>query len=201
MSDSPEYTLRWRGRQFGPFSLPEINRRLDEHEIGMGHEIHYHDKWINLEEFFIALGESASTTAMATQKPSLTGSAGGLPPAITQTQAILPAKTTPPPLPGFKSIATTPQSRPAAASAPAQASSEPQPLTRPRRRLVYALLGVFLGFVGMHNFYARNWLAGLLQLLLSFATYLLGFGIIVPWLWAMVEAVLVRKDGNGIEMI
>jgi TM2 domain-containing membrane protein YozV len=67
--------------------------------------------------------------------------------------------------------------------------------------LVYALLGVFLGFIGLHNFYARNWLTGLLQLLLSLATYLLGFGIIVPWLWALVEAVVVRKDGNGIEMI
>jgi TM2 domain-containing membrane protein YozV len=66
--------------------------------------------------------------------------------------------------------------------------------------LVYALLGVFLGFLGLHNFYARNWLTGLLQLLLGCATYLLGFGIVVPWLWALVEAVLVRKDGKGNEM-
>jgi hypothetical protein len=60
---------------------------------------------------------------------------------------------------------------------------------------------VLFGFLGLHNYYARHWLTGLLQLLLSVATYLLGFGIIAPWLWAMVEAVVVRKDGYGLEMI
>ena len=29
----------------------------------------------------------------------------------------------------------------------------------------------------------------------------MGFGIIASWLWAMVEALLVRKDGHGVEMI
>src|SRR5207302_3568641 len=89
---------------------------------------------------------------------------------------------------------------PASPSAPPllqPASLEP----RPRYRLVYALLGILLGFVGLHNYYARHWLTGLVQLLLSIATFLLGFGIIAPWLWALVETLVVRKDGNGIEMI
>jgi TM2 domain-containing membrane protein YozV len=209
MSDSAEYTLRWRGRQFGPFSLLEINHQLDEHQIGMGHEIHYHDQWISLEEFFVALEESASTIARATQKPSLSQPAAGLSPVITGAQGILPPKAAHLPLPGSTSASAGPQShgnatvfpRPEAPTPPAEPQSVPTSVARPRRRLVYALLGVFVGFVGLHNFYARNWLTGLLQLLLSFATYLLGFGIIVPWLWALVEAVLVRKDGNGIEMI
>ena len=66
---------------------------------------------------------------------------------------------------------------------------------------MYALLGIALGFTGLHNYYARHWLTGLLQLLLSIATLLLGFGVIAPWLWAMVEAVVVRKDGLGLEML
>jgi len=209
MTDSPEYTLRWRGRQFGPFTLPEINRQLDEHQIGMGHEIHYDDQWISLEEFFVALRESASAAAMPAQKPSLPQPAAGLSPVIAGAPGVLPPKAASLPLP-FTSASAGPQAhcgsavvfpRPAAPTAPAGAQSAPTPVTRPRRRLVYALLGVFLGFAGLHNFYARNWLTGLLQLLLSLATSLLGFGIIVPWLWALVEAVLVRKDGNGIEMI
>jgi hypothetical protein len=44
-------------------------------------------------------------------------------------------------------------------------------------------------------------LTGLLQLLLSVATCLMGFGIIASWIWAIAEAVFVRKDGNGIDMI
>ena len=41
----------------------------------------------------------------------------------------------------------------------------------------------------------------MLQLLLSIATFLMGFGIIATWIWAVVEAVVVRKDGDGLEMI
>jgi TM2 domain-containing membrane protein YozV len=66
--------------------------------------------------------------------------------------------------------------------------------------MVFAFLAIALGFVGAHNFYARQWLTGLLQLLLSIATSLMGFGIIASWLWAMVEALVVRKDGSGAEM-
>jgi TM2 domain-containing membrane protein YozV len=57
------------------------------------------------------------------------------------------------------------------------------------------------GYAGAHNFYSRQWMTGLLQLLLSIATFLMGFGIIASWLWAMVEALAVRRDGNGVEMI
>ena len=210
MSDAPEYSLRWRGRQSGPFSLAEINRQLDEHQIGMGHEIHYHGQWISLEEFFVALRESASATAMPTQNPSLQQPAAGLSPVIPGAPGVLPQKAAPAPLSGPAAASGTLQShtgsaavfpRSAVTPVPAELQSMPVSVTRPRHRLVYALLGVFLGFTGLHNFYGRNWLTGLLQLLLGLATILLGFGIIVPWLWALVEAVLVRKDGSGIEMI
>ena len=45
MSDGEtrQYQLRWRGRLSGPYPVSEINRMLDEHEIGMGHEILYED--------------------------------------------------------------------------------------------------------------------------------------------------------------
>jgi hypothetical protein len=29
----------------------------------------------------------------------------------------------------------------------------------------------------------------------------MGFGIVASWLWAMVEAVVVRRDGYGVDMI
>jgi len=63
------------------------------------------------------------------------------------------------------------------------------------------LLAVFAGFTGAHNFYARQWMTGLLQLLLSVATSLMSFGIIASWLWAIVEALAVRRDGHGNDMI
>src|SRR5690242_19886361 len=69
MNDLHEYTLRWRGRRLGPYSLQEINRKLDDHEIGMGHEIQYQEKWITLEEFFAALNQDAAAAVRVTKPP------------------------------------------------------------------------------------------------------------------------------------
>jgi TM2 domain-containing membrane protein YozV len=167
MNELQEYTLRWRGREVGPFPLSEINRQLDEHEIGMGHEIFYQDKWITVEEFMAALSNHAAPAPTPPEKPS-------------PVQVSAPLVRDPP-------IPTT--------------RADGGRRLRPRRRLLFGLLGVLVGFVGAHNFYARHWLTGLLQLLLSVATCLMGFGIIASWIWAMVEVVIVHKDGEGVEMI
>lgn len=210
MSESQEYTLRWRGRQLGPYSIQEINRKLDEHEIGLGHEIHHQGKWISLEEFFAASKQTAVAGSKTVQRATLPQLGTEALPNLAQSAGVSPSEVAPAPLAGRTSAATVHPSNPMnaaifprseASPQPVASESRPAPATRPRQRLVYALLGVFLGFLGLHNYYARHWLTGLLQLLLSIATYLLGFGIIAPWLWALVEAVIVRKDGNGMDMI
>jgi TM2 domain-containing membrane protein YozV len=179
MSASQEFELRWRGRQSGPYPVSEINRMLDDHEIGMGHEILYQDEWITLEEFFAAL-QKATATAVQRQK------------AVVSTMPLAPVG--------------VPLQREKGSYLPIKVSVTPTAEAvgregRQRYRLLFAFLALFAGFVGAHNFYARQWLTGLLQLLLSVATFLMGFGIIASWLWAMAEALLVRKDGQGVEMI
>ena len=185
MSDSAEYMLRWRGRQSGPYSIEEMNRLLDDHQIGLGHEIHYEDQWISLEEF-LAFQQPA---APAVHSPEPKAPVAPSSPSLT-----LPAQLR-------SSRAAAPLASQKHEGQPIPLASERLPARSPRRRLVYALLGIVLGFTGLHNYYARHWLTGLLQLLLSIATLLLGFGVIAPWLWAMVEAVVVRKDGLGLEML
>ena len=191
MSDPQQLTLRWRGRETGPYPVSEINRLLDEHEIGMGHEILSGGKWITLEEFFASPPKpSALPPAQPPSSPPLAAKSPW--PTIPGPTLTLQGRTSPPPAKATVSKpADLPQARP----------DSKAPGVRPRHRLVFALLGVFLGFLGTHNFYARQWLTGLLQLLLSVATYLMGFGIIATWIWAVVEAVVVRKDGDGLEMI
>jgi TM2 domain-containing membrane protein YozV len=179
MSETQEYSLRWRGRQSGPYPVSEINRMLDDHEIGVEHEILCQDAWITLEEFF-SITQKADDPAPPAPKPAI---------------PTMPLAPQPVPLPREKSsslrfkVSVTPA---------AQAGAKEG---RPRYRLAFAMLAVLAGFSGAHNFYARQWLTGLLQLLLSVATSLMGFGIIASWLWAMAEAVIVRKDGHGVEMI
>jgi TM2 domain-containing membrane protein YozV len=183
MSDSAEFTLRWRGRQSGPYPVSEINRMLDDHKIGMGHEIFYEDEWITLEAFLAALQKAAAPAAPQT-------------PAAFPTIPLAPREK----VPALRvKVAATP------ATSTAETDRGPMQAVagegRPRRRLVFALLAVFAGFTGVHNFYARQWMTGLLQLLLSVATSLMSFGIIASWLWAIVEALAVRRDGHGNDMI
>jgi hypothetical protein len=186
MSDSQEYTLRWRGRPSGPYPVAEINRMLDDHEIGMGHEILYQDEWITLEEFLSALRKAA---APAAPRPRPAVPTIALAP-LAATLAVEKGS------PVRIKVSVTPTAEGARGADRTGAKQG-----RPRYRLLFAFLAVFAGYSGAHNFYARQWLTGLLQLLLSVATHLMGFGIVASWLWAMVEAVVVRRDGHGVDMI
>jgi len=60
------------------------------------------------------------------------------------------------------------------------------------------LLGLFLGCLGIHNFYAGYNGKAVAQLLI---TLVLGWWLIVPWLavavWAVVEVCTVTHDAQG----
>lgn len=62
----------------------------------------------------------------------------------------------------------------------------------PKSRLAYILLGLFLGGLGVHNFYAGYNGKGIAQLL--------SFGILTPvvWIWVIVEIITVTKDVQGV---
>jgi predicted Zn finger-like uncharacterized protein len=74
-------------------------------------------------------------------------------------------------------------------------------------RLVYILLALFLGSLGIHNFYAGRTGPGIAQLLITVLSFplmcLFGIGVItifIPWVWAIVEIVTVDRDGNNVPM-
>lgn len=64
-------------------------------------------------------------------------------------------------------------------------------------RGVYIILALFLGLLGIHNFYAGHYLSGAAQLILN---VLLFWTIIVPiaiFLLVVMEILTVKKDGKG----
>jgi len=65
-----------------------------------------------------------------------------------------------------------------------------------KNRLVFILLGVFLGSFGIHNFYSGYIARGILKLLITVLTFGLLFW--VSWLWAVVEICTVRIDSRGV---
>jgi TM2 domain-containing membrane protein YozV len=100
----------------------------------------------------------------------------------------------------------------AAATAPAQdaaaipVAAQPIPAAYPyahsvsgttyKSRTTYIVLGIFLGALGIHNFYAGYTGRAAGQLCLTVLT--LGILIPVSWIWAIVEICIVEKDSTGL---
>ena len=66
----------------------------------------------------------------------------------------------------------------------------------PKSRLAYILLGVLIGSLGIHNFYAGYTGKGIAQLLISVLS--LGALSWASWIWAIVEIITVTKDAKGV---
>jgi len=72
------------------------------------------------------------------------------------------------------------------------------PVGPPKIRIAYILLGIFLGGLGIHNFYAGYTGRGVAQLLTTLLTC--GVGFVITWVWSLVEICIVTVDADGNEM-
>lgn len=128
-----------------------------------------------------ASDQAAATTTSASPPPF-----GALPPAA-ETTAIPP-----PPLPPGAIATSTPIAAPPMSLAELYATYQP-----PKSRVVYVLLGVFLGALGVHNFYAGYIRKAVAQLCISLFTCF--YGSFVSWIWAIVEVCTVNQDSEGVQ--
>ena len=67
----------------------------------------------------------------------------------------------------------------------------------PKQRITYILLGIFLGGLGIHNFYAGYSGRGVAQLLISLLIGWLVLPLIAVWIWVIIEVCTVNKDAEG----
>lgn len=70
--------------------------------------------------------------------------------------------------------------------------------TQPKERIAYVLLGIFLGWLGIHNFYAGYSGKGVTQLLITLLLGWLIFPLLIITIWNIVEVCIVNKDANGV---
>lgn len=66
----------------------------------------------------------------------------------------------------------------------------------PKARIVYILFAIFLGSLGIHNFFAGYKRNAIFQLVITLATC--GIGSFVSWIWAIIEACTITKDADGV---
>jgi TM2 domain-containing membrane protein YozV len=68
-----------------------------------------------------------------------------------------------------------------------------------KSRLIYVLLALFLGYLGIHNFYSGHILSGVFKLLLSFLSiFTFGLTILLSIIIQIVEMCAVTQDSSGI---
>ncbi|MFL6314184.1 MAG: NINE protein [Terriglobales bacterium] len=83
-----------------------------------------------------------------------------------------------------------------ASAAPVFASAAPSYASTHKSRTSYIVLGIFLGALGIHNFYAGYTGRAVGQLCLTVLT--LGYLGVVSWIWAIIEICIVEKDSTGL---
>ena len=78
-----------------------------------------------------------------------------------------------------------------------QPYASPLSFDRPHKsRTTYIVLGIFLGALGVHNFYAGYVGRAVGQLCLTVLT--IGYLGIISWIWAIIEICIVEKDSTGL---
>lgn len=74
--------------------------------------------------------------------------------------------------------------------------THPSTSKRVPNRWIFIGLGLLFGFLGAHDFYAQHWIRGALLLGISALFIFADWGIIWPWLVAIVEIILTKVDGK-----
>jgi TM2 domain-containing membrane protein YozV len=75
-------------------------------------------------------------------------------------------------------------------------TTNPELAVAPKSRVAYGVLAIFLGALGIHNFYAGYTKKAVIQLLITVLT--VGFGGWISWIWAIVDLCTVTRDAAGI---
>jgi TM2 domain-containing membrane protein YozV len=73
-------------------------------------------------------------------------------------------------------------------------------VTARKSRGIYIILGLFLGTLGIHNFYAGYHGRGAAQLIITLLLGWMIIGLVVTALWALIEICSVTEDANGDRM-
>jgi TM2 domain-containing membrane protein YozV len=68
-----------------------------------------------------------------------------------------------------------------------------------KTRTTFIVLGIFLGWLGIHNFYAGYTGKAVGQLCLTVLT--LGYLAIISWIWAIIEVCIIEKDSTGLRFV
>jgi TM2 domain-containing membrane protein YozV/ribosomal protein L40E len=67
-----------------------------------------------------------------------------------------------------------------------------------KQRIIFIVLGFFLGTLGIHNFYAGYTTKGVIQLVITLTLgWVFGLGVYITAIWALIEIIITTTDATG----
>ena len=185
MTSDAIYSIRWRGRETGPFSVADIEERLDAHEVGLWHEILHKGRWVTLKDFIEDTGKiSRALTAIPL--------ASQLPVALS------------PELSGAQTNSTAKQlsRRWRLTYAGLGLLYLGLCLTLSIFNVPYAKWGLIYAVAGpgLHNLYAGRWLYAAAQIAAGGAFVWLEWPVFWLGFWPAIEVMFIWRDGRGFAM-
>jgi TM2 domain-containing membrane protein YozV len=72
--------------------------------------------------------------------------------------------------------------------------------TPAKSRFVYIMLGLFFGFFGIHNLYAKRYAEATGQIVVMLLLGWMIFGIIINFIWVLIELFTVKTDNDGMPL-
>ena len=72
-----------------------------------------------------------------------------------------------------------------------------RPVRSAKSRGVFIILGLLLGGLGLHNFYAGYYKKGAAQLIITLTLGWVVVGLVITGIWALVEICTVTQDARG----
>ena len=107
--------------------------------------------------------------------------------------------TPPPPMAGT-GVAPPPQAGPGPQVQQTPSSlAQYYPVAQPKTRVIFVLLGIFLGVFGAHNFYAGYVKKGAIQLCVTLLSCF--YGAVISLIWAIIEICTVNRDAEGKQFV
>ncbi len=203
-----------RGERKGPFTLEEIQRQLDSGEVGLFDVVETDGRRVTLQE--ILPEQTRPSLPESRQVPPF------LPPPPPPDPGKTPEWSRPPPPqaqpPAAKSVFCRFCAQPVMVSSvicpgcgsPTGSSGEFPSMPRPtaslphpawqvsKSRMAYVLLGLFLGWFGIHNFYAGYTGKAVAQLLITLFIGWLLLPLLALSVWILIEICTVTQDAQGI---
>jgi TM2 domain-containing membrane protein YozV len=202
-----EFYIVWKGQRTGPFSQLEIQGQLLSGQITPLHVVLDNEQPIDHLTWLNNLQENARQQQLENERKEITR--------IAQNEQLLQQQlenqrlqreleeaqrraALPPPPPPPPRISRNQPFEYQNNTSQAQYSTNPVVGTA-KSRVVYVLLALFLGFFGIHNFYAGYTGKAVAQLLICLFVGWLILPILALFIWVIVEMISVTHDAKGVQ--